>query len=116
MKKSKAKILILHLAVFIGIAAYLYITVSFRIYCPFNRLTGLTCPGCGCTRALFSLMRGDFSAYFSYNPFALPLLVMLVLLPHLNMSGRFRIPLTVFCILTAILGFVYNLLRILVIY
>ena len=115
VKKSKAKILILHLAVFLGISLYLYITVSFRIYCPFNRLTGLTCPGCGSTRALFALVRGNFSEYFAYNPFALLLLAMLFILPHLKMFGRFKSPFTVFCILTAALSFVYNLLRILVI-
>ena len=29
--------------------------------CQFHRLTGLNCPGCGGTRALFALLHGNFS-------------------------------------------------------
>lgn len=115
VRSRAVRLIVLHIAIFSAIALYLYITVRFRIYCPFNRLTGLPCPGCGSTRALFALLRGDFAAYFSYNPFALLLLAMLVIFPHLKLFGRFKLPLLVFCILTAVFSFVYNLLRILVI-
>ena len=30
-----------------------------RLFCPFNRLTGLYCPGCGTTRALHALLHLD---------------------------------------------------------
>lgn len=46
--------------------------------CPFRFLTGLTCPGCGSTRALHQLLHGHFEAAFTLNPLlllALPFLV-----------------------------------------
>ena len=35
--------------------------------CWFRRLTGLSCPGCGGTRAAGALLRGDVLAAFRYN-------------------------------------------------
>jgi hypothetical protein len=35
--------------------------------CPFLRLTGLYCPGCGTLRALHHLLRGNFSEAVRYN-------------------------------------------------
>ena len=46
--------------------------------CPFRFFTGLTCPGCGTTRALHELMHGHFLAAFVLNPLlflALPFLL-----------------------------------------
>jgi hypothetical protein len=42
------------------------------IGCPFHKLTGLQCPGCGNSRAAMALLRLDFAASFSYNPLFLP--------------------------------------------
>ncbi len=36
--------------------------------CAFYRLTGLYCPGCGGTRALFLLMRGELLGSFLFHP------------------------------------------------
>jgi hypothetical protein len=44
--------------------------------CPFHRLTGLWCPGCGMTRALHALLHGDITAAMGSNLF-LPLAVLL---------------------------------------
>lgn len=46
--------------------------------CPFHAMTGLDCPGCGATRAVLALTRGDVAAAFGHNVFivaSLPLLV-----------------------------------------
>lgn len=40
--------------------------------CVFHDLTGLYCPGCGCTRALTRLVRGDVSGAFRNNPTTIP--------------------------------------------
>ena len=48
--------------------------------CPLHRTTGLWCPLCGGTRATRELMHGDLGAAMGYNPFALALEAVAVLL------------------------------------
>jgi hypothetical protein len=47
----------------LGILAVLYFfnpsAYGFYPVCQFHRLTGLNCPGCGATRALYALLHGD---------------------------------------------------------
>ncbi len=38
--------------------------------CPYLTLTGIACPGCGLTRCLHFLLRGDLARAFAYNPWA----------------------------------------------
>ena len=38
--------------------------------CPFKRLTGLPCGGCGSTRAAVSLLHGDLGKALGWNPLA----------------------------------------------
>lgn len=45
--------------------------------CPFHVLTGLECPGCGSTRAIHALLRGDLRVAFWCNPFLFYLIPML---------------------------------------
>ena len=47
-------------------------------FCPFKSLTGIPCPGCGMTRAMLSITKGDFRGAFGYNPFSFFLLFMVV--------------------------------------
>lgn len=42
--------------------------------CPLNKITGLHCPGCGATRCVGALVRGDFEQAFAYNPMFILLL------------------------------------------
>ena len=48
--------------------------------CPLHRTTGLWCPLCGGTRATRELMHGDLWAAMGYNPFALVLGVVVIVL------------------------------------
>jgi len=36
--------------------------------CPFRALTGLYCPGCGGTRAILAMLRGQLGQSFLYHP------------------------------------------------
>ena len=40
---------------------------SFYPFCPFHKLTGLSCPGCGSLRAVHQLTRGNLAAAFRLN-------------------------------------------------
>lgn len=44
---------------------------SFDIPCMFHTLTGLYCPGCGGTRAVRALLKGDLRMSFQYHPLVL---------------------------------------------
>jgi len=63
-------------------AAYLFVfepgKSGYFPSCLFRSFTGLTCPGCGSTRALHEILHGDFVTAFTLNP--LLLLVLPVLL------------------------------------
>ena len=48
--------------------------------CPLHRTTGLWCPPCGGTRAARELMHGDLGAAMGYNPFALVLEAVVIVL------------------------------------
>ena len=37
--------------------------------CPFLKVTGLPCPGCGMTRSCLALLRGDLAETWRLNPF-----------------------------------------------
>lgn len=64
----KKHLLMLHGTLFIAIAVFLLITYFTGIGCPFRALTGIPCPGCGLSRALFSAVTLDFQSAFFYHP------------------------------------------------
>jgi hypothetical protein len=43
--------------------------------CPFHVLTGWYCPGCGSTRAVHYLLRGNLSVSFRCNPILIPIIL-----------------------------------------
>lgn len=56
-------------------AIYLFVyepgRTGFFPVCMFRLVTGLTCPGCGTTRALHEILHGHFLAAFMLNPLLL---------------------------------------------
>ena len=52
----------------------------FRIGCVWNYFFGIPCAGCGMTRALIALLRGDFAASFKHHfmLFSLPVLYLYI--------------------------------------
>ncbi len=73
--------------VLLGLSAvlgYCLLRFALGLPCPFQHLFGLSCPGCGMTRALWSLVTLDFAAAWHFHPavFALPAAAALLVLFH----------------------------------
>ncbi len=51
-----------------------------QVLCPYRLATGGWCPGCGCTRALSAVVRGDVTTSLALNPWTLLLLAQAVVL------------------------------------
>lgn len=54
-------------AVFAVVALYALL-FALGITCPIKYIAGVSCPGCGMSRACAAALRLDFSAAFSYHP------------------------------------------------
>jgi hypothetical protein len=46
--------------------------------CPFKKLTGIDCPGCGFQRSVLALFNGDIRASLHLYPATIPLFLLLV--------------------------------------
>ena len=51
--------------------------------CLLKHTTGIPCPSCGSTRAVISILHGDFFQALSWNPLGYLLLLLLIILPVL---------------------------------
>lgn len=61
------------------------------IGCPLKYLTGISCPGCGMTRACYSAVTFHFAEAFQYHPLWIALLPTLLLLGFLHWRKRTRL-------------------------
>lgn len=77
--------------------------------CPFRLLTGISCPGCGMTRALFSLLTLDFGKAFELHPlvFLLPFAVLI----YFKRKSIPKKAMTVLCAFALILLFAVYCIR-----
>lgn len=50
----------------------------FGAICPIRFLFGLPCPGCGLTRAVRLLLKGELAASFAMHPMAVPALILIL--------------------------------------
>lgn len=97
------------LKIFLLLAA---VTVVLDIGCPIKRVTGFDCPTCGMTRAMLSLLHGDWKGYCIYNKMALPVLLAVLLESYASCySGKRMLHVLSFIILSA--NFIFYLFRIL---
>jgi len=78
--KKIAKFVLVHGAFLIAVILY-----SYTVGCLLNRLTGITCPGCGLSRAYLACLRLDFAAAFAYHPLfpLLPPYILYILWHHI---------------------------------
>ena len=64
----------------LGTVVVYALMVAFDAPCPIKYVLGVSCPGCGMTRAVLSLLRGDLAAAFYYHPLWLFVALAVVLL------------------------------------
>lgn len=70
--------------VIVSIASYLYIIIAeylFGMSCPFRIFLGISCPGCGMSRAVNAVFHLHFKDAFYYHPLIvlLPLIIYLLI-------------------------------------
>ena len=84
-----------------AIIVFYLILEWFGITCPILYVTGVSCAGCGMSRAWLSLLRLDLAAAFSYHPlFWLPVPAAVLVLLRRRMPERvYRWGLIVVCVL-----------------
>ncbi len=73
------KFLLLNVSVILTVVLYVFVLSFLHIGCPIKALIRVDCPTCGVTRALFSLLKGDFCASIRWHPMAVPLLSVFIL-------------------------------------
>lgn len=64
------KKLIIFILLIVVLICYLLIGDYFHVFlfCPIKKFFGIYCPGCGVTRMLLSILKGDFYQAFRFNP------------------------------------------------
>ncbi len=70
IQRFMRKKIIFIIIIVVGLVCYLLLGDYFHFYlfCPIKKITGLYCPGCGVTRMLLSILKGEFYQAFRYNP------------------------------------------------
>jgi hypothetical protein len=68
------------------VAGYVWIYLNYTIpnvgiKCMFKSITNIPCPSCGTTRAILSIVSGDLSAGYRYNPLAYVYIVLMLIVP-----------------------------------
>ena len=104
MKKRRDAVLAASLAIIIYAGLYV-----FGIGCPIKFATGLSCPGCGMTRAWISVLHFQFHRAFDYHPLFLlgPVLILTIFLYEKKKSRIYLLLL----ILQTVVFFVVYLFR-----
>ncbi len=65
---NKKKIIYTLSFIVVGLGYYLFTSITkIGIPCMFETVTGMSCPGCGVTRSLSSIIEGDIAGAFQYN-------------------------------------------------
>ena len=72
----------------IGIILLVCVYIFSGIPCPIKLVTGISCGGCGMTRAVKCLLSGDFGAAFHYHPLVLVFPVYFIILFCKNKIGE----------------------------
>ena len=75
---------------FVAITALVLTMWIFNIPCPIKHITGMSCAGCGMSRAILSALSLDFAAAFTYHPLWIIVLPSIVAIAILGAKGKGR--------------------------
>lgn len=106
-EKSLKKLILLHLGILL--IAVIYYIQPFG--CPILYFTGIPCPTCGVTRATVSLLKGDFSAYLSFNAMALPAILLVLFAFHGKFLVKNKRTRNIIIIMVSILILIFHIFR-----
>lgn len=85
---------------------------AFNEVCPILILSGHPCPTCGITRSVFYVLKFDFSRYFLYNPFAVPVIFAAFAAIHRDKFKFFKSKwVNIYIIITAFAAFIFYIYR-----
>lgn len=84
---AKYKVYLITLAVLL---IYVLCAFALKMPCPIKYLTGISCAGCGMSRALMSALTLDFSEAFRYHPLWITVPTSAVALAVLGANGKKR--------------------------
>ena len=92
------------------VAIYLIFNIV-GISCPIKFITGISCPGCGMTRALIHALRLDFASAFFYHPLWIGLIPAVIAYFWLYVKGKDRGAkiLLIFCGAALIIAYVLRM-------
>lgn len=94
-------------------AATVAVFKAFGINCLVRRITGLPCPACGMTRAVFALLRGDFLGYAASNAMALPVAAAFCGELFIKAFGKHKKSVHIYTVTVLVLNLIYYVLRLL---
>jgi hypothetical protein len=79
-----------YLGMLVAVIAFYAVLIAVGATCPIKYVTGISCPGCGMSRAMGALLRLDFSAAAYYHPlsFAMPPVAVGMLFTHATRRHR----------------------------
>ena len=96
-----------------SVAAVYAVMMLLGVTCPIKFLTGVSCPGCGMTRAFLSAIRFNFADAFHYHPLwicVIPAFGTLFYLKKYKKARAFNIALTIMCA-TMISVYLYRMIN-----
>ena len=80
------------LLVAVVLAVYVHLSFVLTVKCPFRWLTGISCPGCGISRALLALVKLDLAAAWQAHPMIFYLIPVapVLLIAYLRKAKKLR--------------------------
>ena len=97
------------------LAVYVGLSFVLPVKCLIRWLTGISCPGCGITRALFAVCQLDFAAAWQFNPMIFYLIPMVPVLLVAYLRKAKKLTDVLLCITAGVMVVVY-LYRLLVLH